>query len=131
MPALTYRFLGRARYAPVWELQRELVAALQERREGAAETLLAVEHEPVITLGRRGRPEDVLLSEEALRARGLDLHVVERGGEVTYHGPGQLVLYPIVRVGPGRFGVGDLVRQLASAIASRLLCDGLEAVYDP
>jgi lipoyl(octanoyl) transferase len=131
VPPLSYRFLGRVRYAEAWELQRELVAELREGLAGARETLLAVEHEPVITLGRRGRREDVLLGEDALRALGVDLHVVERGGEVTYHGPGQLVLYPIVRVGPGRFGVGDLVRQLAAAIAERLAEEGIAAVYEP
>jgi lipoyl(octanoyl) transferase len=79
--------LGRRPYREVWALQRELHAAVAEERE--PETWLVVEHEPVITLGRNAKPENIL------DARGVDIVEVERGGDVTYHGPGQLVVYPI------------------------------------
>lgn len=122
--------LGRRAYRPTWELQNELADGLRRERPGAAETLVLVEHDPVITIGRRGRRADVLASAEALATRGVELVEVDRGGEVTYHGPGQLVAYPIVRVDPRRFGVGDLVRGLAAAIARTLAELGIEATYD-
>ena len=85
--------LGRRRYVPVLELQRALHAAVAEGRE--PETWLVVEHEPVITLGRNAKQANVLLPRELLERRGVDVVEVERGGDVTYHGPGQVVVYPI------------------------------------
>jgi lipoate-protein ligase B len=88
--------LGRARYAPVWELQRQ---CLQQRQRGEIpDQLLLVEHEPVITLGRNAAVENVLVDPATLAAGGVDLHHIERGGDVTFHGPGQLVGYPIVHL---------------------------------
>ena len=131
MPDLFYRYLGRVPYGPTWDLQRKLVQALVEDHPHSQETLLALEHEPVITIGRRGKREDLLLSAEHLKARGIEVHEVDRGGEVTYHGPGQLVLYPIVRVRPSRFGVGDLVRGLAGSISGTLQALAITTRYDP
>jgi lipoyl(octanoyl) transferase len=88
--------LGRRPYREVWQLQRELharVAAGDER-----DTWIVVEHDPVVTLGRNAKREHLLLSPEALLARGVDCVEVERGGDVTYHGPGQVVVYPIARL---------------------------------
>jgi lipoyl(octanoyl) transferase len=85
--------LGRRGYREVWDLQRELHAAVAEER--APETWIVVEHDPVITLGRNAKRENILLAPELLAARGVDLVEVERGGDVTFHGPGQLVVYPI------------------------------------
>ena len=85
--------LGRRRYAPVLELQRALHAAVAEER--VSETWLVVEHEPVVTLGRNAKAANLLLPRELLAARGVDLAEIERGGDVTYHGPGQVVVYPI------------------------------------
>jgi lipoyl(octanoyl) transferase len=85
--------LGRRPYREVWRLQRELHAAVAAGRE--PDTWLAVEHDPVITLGRNARAANVLVSRAALAARGVDVVEVERGGDVTYHGPGQVVVYPI------------------------------------
>ncbi len=82
-----------------------LMAAAQEQlavarfEERIPDTFLFLEHAPVVTLGRRGRTEHLLVSPEALRARGIALHKASRGGDITYHGPGQLVLYPILRLG--------------------------------
>jgi len=130
MSELSYRYLGRAAYEPTWALQRDLAAALSARTPEARETLLAVEHDPVITIGRRGSRDDVLASAARLQALGVDLHEVDRGGEVTYHGPGQLVLYPVVRVTPSRFGVGDLVRGLAAVVADAIEALGIASTYD-
>lgn len=99
---LETQWLGRRRYAEVWQLQRQLlrarVAAL-EAGEPGLDRLLLVEHEPVFTWGKRTKPEHLGRGEAALRELGADTFEVERGGEVTFHGPGQLVGYPIVYLG--------------------------------
>ncbi len=87
--------LGRRRYGEVLELQRELCRR-RVAGEITADLLLLVEHEPVITLGRGTRPSSLILPPAELEARGLEVFEVERGGDVTYHGPGQLVGYPIL-----------------------------------
>lgn len=86
--------LGRQPYEPVWALQHRLVEARKAGR--GADTLLIVEHEPVLTLGRRAQAGNVLRPAAELAAAGVDVQAVERGGDVTYHGPGQLVAYPIL-----------------------------------
>ncbi len=105
--------LGVRAYREVWEIQH----TLHERvRDGAdPDTWIVVEHTPVITLGRQAKRENVLLSEAALAARGVDLVAIERGGDVTYHGPGQLVVYPIRKLERFR-EVVPLVRALEGAV---------------
>ncbi len=109
--------LGMIPYAEALALQHRLVAA---KKTGAleAELLLLLEHPPVITLGRRGDEGNVLAPPELLAARGIEVHRVERGGDVTYHGPGQLVGYPIVSLRhlPNRKDVGRFVWTLQEAI---------------
>jgi lipoyl(octanoyl) transferase len=90
--------------------QARLVAARQAGR--LADTLLLLEHDPVFTLGRNGRPEHVLLGEGELHARGFALFDTGRGGDVTYHGPGQVVGYPVVDLAPERKDVHRYVRDL-------------------
>lgn len=105
--------LGLRPYREVWAIQRavhERVAAGEE-----PDTWIVVEHPPVVTLGRNAKRENVLLSEAQLSARGIDLVEVERGGDVTYHGPGQLVVYPIRRLERFR-EVSPLVRALEGAL---------------
>lgn len=96
------QWLGRRPYAEVWDLQKRLlavrVAALEQGRD-CPERLLLVEHEPVYTWGKRTKPENMGQGADALRAMGADTFEVERGGEVTYHGPGQLVGYPVCYLG--------------------------------
>ena len=90
---IQYLYLGRVDYADALRLQSELVALRTEGR--IANTLLLLEHPPVLTLGRNARRANVLASDELLAQRGVTLHEINRGGDVTYHGPGQLIGYPI------------------------------------
>lgn len=87
-------WLGRQEYGAVLARQKDLVQKVRQGTE--PDTLLLVEHNPVITLGRAAKREHLLVSEEALSKQGISLFAVERGGDVTYHGPGQLVGYPIL-----------------------------------
>lgn len=85
---------GRMDYGEAWALQRALVGARQEER--VPDLVVFVEHPPVITVGRAGQKTNILVPEEILTARGIEFYAIERGGDVTYHGPGQLVGYPIL-----------------------------------
>jgi lipoyl(octanoyl) transferase len=110
MRPLIVRRLGRVPYAEGLTLQTQLVA---QRQAGVVpDTLLLLEHDPVFTLGRNARREHVLLPEAALRALGYDLFETGRGGDVTYHGPGQVVGYPILDLSPDRRDVRRYVRDL-------------------
>lgn len=87
-------WLGRQKYAAVWHAQKELMTKVRSGEE--PDTLILVEHDPVITLGRSAKREHILVSAKSLAREGIELFEVERGGDVTYHGPGQLVGYPIL-----------------------------------
>ena len=97
MPAAAVFFDRPLPYAPAVDLQEALVGARQ--RDEIPDTVLFLEHRPVITLGRRGRSNFLLAPPEELARLGIDLATASRGGDVTYHGPGQLVLYPILKLG--------------------------------
>jgi lipoyl(octanoyl) transferase len=102
--------VGLIGYAGAWELQKRLVAA---RKTGAMkDVLLLCEHPHVITLGRNGKREHLLASEQVLRQKGVEFHSSDRGGDITYHGPGQLVGYPILNLGAIRKDVVWYVRML-------------------
>jgi len=88
--------LGRVRYEEAWELQKQLVEL--RLRNIIPDTLLLLEHFPVITCGRQKNWKNILVSQEDLQKEGIQFFLTERGGDVTYHGPGQLVGYPIVRL---------------------------------
>src|SRR5512140_2155848 len=105
-------------YADALDLQHRLVAA---RKKGALEdTLLLLEHPPVFTLGRNGREEHILASREYLDQLGIQVFRVERGGDVTYHGPRQLVGYPILDLHNFRMDVGWYVRSLEDVLIAAL-----------
>jgi lipoyl(octanoyl) transferase len=101
--------LGTVDYRLAWALQQRLVA---DRQSGdVADTVLLLEHPPVYTLGRRASETNVLLDASDLEQAGIDVVAVDRGGDVTYHGPGQLVVYPLIRLS-GQRHVVDFVRAL-------------------
>ncbi len=124
MSTARLRDLGRRPYREVWALQRELHAAVAAGNE--PETWLVVEHDPVVTLGRRAKAENVLVSRDLLTARGVDRVEVERGGDVTYHGPGQLVVYPIRKLARFR-EVVPFVSALERAVIAALGTFGITA----
>lgn len=112
--------LGRAGYREVLELQRRLHA---RRRVGKIDDLvLTVEHDPVFTIGRTGSREHLLVDPERLDREGIDILDIERGGDITYHGPGQLVVYPILDLRARGLGVKDFVDRLEET-AIRVLAD--------
>src|SRR5947199_10280195 len=109
-------FLGRVDYSLALELQRTLVHLVKAGR--ASHTLLLLEHPPVITLGRNAGAGNVVASRESLAAHGVELHETNRGGDVTFHGPGQLVGYPIfdLRAFQPRLGAVDFVRKMEEVL---------------
>ena len=94
---LIVEWLGQVDYVVAWERQKQLVRELGENPE-AAHHLLLLEHPPTFTFGRRGKPTNLLFTETQLIEQGITTHWVDRGGDVTYHGPGQLVGYPILNL---------------------------------
>ena len=118
-------WVGRIGYRSAWQLQKELVA---QRAEGEIEDrLLLLEHDAVLTLGRQASHEHVLATPKQLTRRGIEVIRVERGGEVTYHGPGQLVAYPIIRLGDRGLLVRPLVEALEAAMIETCTRLGVEA----
>ncbi len=112
-PAQLRRF-GRVFYPAGLRLQKALAAHVS--REGNPDQLVILEHDPVFTLGRNATPADIHMSDDFLAAQGVSVHRTDRGGEVTYHGPGQIVAYPICNLRGGREDVGRLVRGLEEAM---------------
>jgi lipoyl(octanoyl) transferase len=118
---------GRVPYGEGLALQKALIGARYENRIG--NTLVLLEHPPVLTLGRNASRANILASDEFLAYRGVEIHEVNRGGDVTYHGPGQLVGYPIfdLRSFTPRLGAVEYVRLLEEALI-RACCDfGVQA----
>ena len=112
-------------YGTALELQQRLVA---ERKQGAiCDQLLLLEHEHVVTLGRNGHMENLLASGEALERAGISFYPTDRGGDITYHGPGQLVGYPILDLRDWKRDVGAYVRGIEQAIIDTLAGFGIEA----
>ena len=117
--------LGLEPYNRALDLQHRLVAA---RREGRIkDVLILLEHPPVITLGRRGDESNIVASRELLARLGIEVHRVERGGDVTYHGPGQLIGYPILDLRGYRQDVGWYMHSLEEVLIRALSDFGVEA----
>jgi lipoyl(octanoyl) transferase len=119
------RELGRMEYGAALGVQRRLVEA---RKQGEVpDQLLLVEHPHVITLGRNGHSENLLASQEVLARSGIAFYPTDRGGDITYHGPGQLVGYPIVDLREWRRDVGAFVRAIEQSIIDTLADYGIQA----
>jgi lipoate-protein ligase B len=117
--------LEREPYERAWKLQHVLVKARQEGR--IDDILILLEHEPVITLGRMADAAHILASPEQLRQAGITVQRIERGGDVTYHGPGQLVGYPILSLAEHHLGVSDYMHALEEVLIRTLADFGLAA----
>jgi len=118
--------LGLSDYRETWSLQRRLVAA---RKAGATgDVLMFCEHPHVITLGRSGRREHLLASEHVLQQLGVEFIPTDRGGDITYHGPGQIVGYPILNLGEYRRDVSWYVRQLEEVMLQTSADFGISAL---
>jgi lipoyl(octanoyl) transferase len=125
MTPLRVAWLGRVRYGDAAALQERLRAAILAG-DRAAETLLLLEHEPVITLGRAAERANVLAGTGELAARGVEVVESSRGGDVTYHGPGQLVAYPVVQL---QRGVVAHVHAMARAVIESARLQGVPAHF--
>jgi lipoyl(octanoyl) transferase len=117
--------LDKRDYKEVWELQK----TIHEKRvnEELSNTLLLVEHNPVITMGKSGQQQNVLFPVEFLKEKGVDFYRIERGGDATYHGPGQLVGYPIFNVRDGLAGIKPFIKRMEEAIIATLHSFGIDA----
>jgi lipoyl(octanoyl) transferase len=122
--------LGTLNYTDAWREQERVHA---EVLGGAEEAVLLVEHTPVITFGRRAEDsaKHLVASRESLRQFNVDLVESDRGGDITFHGPGQLVAYPIVRLADHRLSVGAYVKTLEHAVMQTLSHFGIESRLDP
>jgi lipoyl(octanoyl) transferase len=109
--------LGRMAFDEAWRLQEKAVA---ERLGGGPDRLFLVEHDPVVTLGRHGGGENLLVTPEALAARGVDLVQTTRGGNITCHFPGQVVAYPIFKISVARGGLRGLFADLEEVVIATL-----------
>src|SRR3954451_13338795 len=120
--------LGRVEYGTAYQLQRRLLAERDANR--VPDLLLLVEHPPVVTLGRRGSRDDVFLADAELTERGIGIYETNRGGLVTYHGPGQIVGYPIARLRAIAGDAPTYVWRLEETIVRALTTLGITARRD-
>lgn len=121
---LLAEWLGRLAYDDALEIQRE---AAQRVAAGADERLFLLEHEPVFTLGRNATAADILFTPDRCRELGIAVRESNRGGKVTYHGPGQLVGYPVLNLSPGRRDVKRYVTDLEEVLIRTLAGLGIRA----
>lgn len=121
--ALRVTHMGRIEYGAAWDMQKELVHAIDDgTRE---DTLLLLEHPPTYTIGSQRHPEHLLLSKEELERQGIALYEIDRGGDITYHGPGQLVGYPLVLLDGPQLDLHGYLRSLEEAIIQFLATFGV------
>ena len=119
---------GLVAYQDAWRLQQRIA---DQVRGGGDQALILLEHPPTYTLGVRGNPEHLLLSEKVLASRGAEVHRTDRGGDVTFHGPGQLVGYPIINIHAYGAGPSWYVRTLETVLIDTLARFGIDAERSP
>src|SRR5579872_5333058 len=127
--ACELRDLGRMRYADAFALQQQLVE--RRKRGEIADQLLIVEHPHVVTMGRTGHDENLLAQPELLERAGIEFHRTDRGGDVTYHGPGQIVGYPIIDLREWKRDVVAYVRGIEQVLIDALGSFGISGFRDP
>ncbi len=115
---------GLVAYHDAWLMQRRMA---EQVRDGADAALILLEHPPTYTLGVRGKSEHILATQEVLRSRGIEVHRTDRGGDVTFHGPGQIVGYPIINIRSYGFGPAWYVRTLEAMLIDALARFGITA----
>ncbi len=121
--------LGRSNYKKTWDLQK-LLHRLRVEKD-IHDTLLIVEHDPVITIGKSGKESNIKMPEERLKEQGIDYYRIERGGDVTYHGPGQLVGYLIFNIRNGLTGIRPFIGCIEEAIIATLAEFGINSYRHP
>lgn len=117
--------LDRKDYKETWDLQRTIHEKRVNNR--VPNTLILVEHNPVITMGKSGQQDNVLFPVHFLREKGVDFYHIERGGDATFHGPGQLVGYPIFNVRDGLAGIKPFISKIEESIIATLVDFGIKA----
>ncbi|MEK3730845.1 MULTISPECIES: lipoyl(octanoyl) transferase LipB [Paenibacillus] len=117
-------------YGDAWELQKEIVAGIDEGKR--SEQLMLLQHPPTYTIGSQRHPEHLLLSREELEKRGIGLFEIDRGGDITYHGPGQLVGYPLLMLDAGKgLDLHAYLRNVEQVIIDYLASHGIESGRKP
>ena len=117
--------LGKRDYKEVWDLQKTIHRKRVDKE--IPNTLILVEHNPVITMGKSGRQGNILFPVDSLQARNVEYYEIERGGDVTFHGPGQLVGYPIFNVREGLAGIKPFIEGIEDAIIATVSDFGIDA----
>ena len=113
-------------YAQAWKLQQDLVAAKADKII-EDDVVVCLEHPRVFTIGRRGGRENLMVDDNFLEREGVPVIEVERGGDITYHGPGQLVLYPIIHLEKARMGIGEFITSLEEVLLEAASALGVSA----
>ncbi|WP_324253974.1 lipoyl(octanoyl) transferase LipB [Paenibacillus sp. 1001270B_150601_E10] len=121
---LVVRTCGLIDYQAAWELQKQTVKAVDKGE--AQETLFLLEHPPTYTIGSQRHPEHLLLSPEQLKEKGIQVYEIDRGGDITYHGPGQLVGYPIILLEGASLDLHGYLRRLEEVIIQYLASYGIK-----
>ncbi|MBN2984402.1 MULTISPECIES: lipoyl(octanoyl) transferase LipB [Cohnella] len=129
MKTLTAAFVTRVDYGEAWEFQKRLVREIDRERIG--DTLLLLEHPPTYTLGSDRHPEHLLIGPEELERRGIGVYQIDRGGDITYHGPGQLVGYPLLYLDAVGLDLHAYLRSLEEAIIGLLAEFGITGGRKP
>ncbi len=127
MHKINFIDLGSKDYKETWDYQEELLSQIQAPEAGIAGHLIFVEHPHVFTLGKSGDERNLLINEKLLATRGASFYKTNRGGDITYHGPGQVVGYPILHLGRLDIGIRRYIEKLEETIIRTLSHYGIEA----
>jgi lipoyl(octanoyl) transferase len=128
---LHFQDLGLIPYKQAWDYQEKLYSELMEKKLAGEKSfpgyLLFCEHPPVFTLGKSGRRENLLINEEILKLRGIEYYHINRGGDITFHGPGQIVGYPILDLEQAGLGIKDYIHKLEESVILLLKEYGIDS----